>query len=109
MLSTDASIQLATNLQHLFVLNPRNYSTQATTKYSMDKYGYVFNIEMLLSNIIAVALTVLFIPPGEYTVDAALFNIDLFYVFFVLFAALAFWSGFDLWKSYSRTGCQQKS
>lgn len=47
--------------------------------------------------------TLLYAPPGSYSLNLVVFSIDPFYLLVPLSIAYTCWTGIDLWKWYSGT------
>lgn len=75
----------------------------------MATFSRMFDLQMVLSGAAGLLLTILFVPPGKYSIDAVLFSIDPFYVFSVLFATVVCWSGWTIWELHSTTESQQQA
>ena len=45
--------------------------------------------------------TLLYAPPGSYSLNVVVFSIDPFYVLVPLSVAYAVWTGIDLWRWFS--------
>lgn len=51
--------------------------------------------------------TLLYAPPGSYSLNVVVFRIDPFYVLVPLSVAYAVWTGIDLWRWFSDSDDRQ--
>jgi hypothetical protein len=74
----------------------------------VDRAQRAFDGQLAVVSLAGVAATVLFAPPGRYSVGVGPVAVDPFYAFFVWFVAVGVWSGVGLWtgrdRSDDRTG-----
>ncbi|MFC6836733.1 hypothetical protein [Halomarina ordinaria] len=62
----------------------------------MDGWRRFYEWQMVLVGAVGVALTLVFVAPGEYVVAAGPLRFDPFYALVALFAGVSLWSGVEL-------------
>lgn len=70
----------------------------------MDRAGRAFDLQVILVSLAGVGLTVLFVPPGRYSVGVGPVGVDPFYAILAWFVGLGVWSGLGLWARSGRAG-----
>ncbi|MCD2200986.1 hypothetical protein LPA44_13935 [Halobacterium sp. KA-4] len=71
--------------------------------YADDFLWHLSNVGVGVAVLVA---TLLYAPPGSYSLDLVVFSIDPFYLLVPLSAVYTAWTGIDFWKWYSGTDNQ---
>jgi hypothetical protein len=70
--------------------------------------GLLWHLTNVGVGIAVFVVTLLYAPPGSYSLNIVVFSIDPFYLLAPLSVAYAVWTGIDLWKWFSDDDDQQR-